>query len=110
MSSLPVPVSPEMNTVESVGATLAILESETFSVFEDPDVWPDTVDYEGPNSATFARRPLARFMLPLSERWQLNFGIEQPESEVDTSIDPNATSINHAPDIGVNFARPMRPS
>src|SRR3954468_10358890 len=21
----------------------------TFSVFEDPDVWPDTVDYEGPN-------------------------------------------------------------
>ena len=85
------------------GQVYNIIVGMTFSVFEDPDVWPDTVDYEGPNSATFARRPLARFMLPLSERWQLNFGIEQPESEVDTTIDPNATSVNHAPDVGVNF-------
>jgi hypothetical protein len=34
---------------------------QTFSVFEDPDAWPDTVDYEGPNSAVFARRPLVRY-------------------------------------------------
>ena len=25
-----------------------IIVGQTFSVFEDPDVWPDTVDYEGP--------------------------------------------------------------
>ena len=48
-------------------------------------------------SFIFARRPLARFMLPINERWQMNFGLEQPESEVDTSIDPNAASVNHAP-------------
>jgi hypothetical protein len=84
------------------GQIYNIIVGMTFSVFEDPDVWPDTVDYEGPNSAIFARRPLARFMLPLNERWQLNFGLEQPESEIDTSIDPTARGVNHSPDIGVN--------
>jgi len=71
-------------------------------VFEDPDVWPDTVDYEGPNSAVFARRPLARYQLPISKEWQLNFGLEQPSAEVDASFDPDARSVNHAPDGGIN--------
>lgn len=75
---------------------------QTFSVFEDPDAWPDTVDYEGPNSAVFARRPLVRYQLPLNKKWQLNFGLEQPGAEVDTSIDPDARSVNHAPDGGLN--------
>jgi len=51
---------------------------QTFSVFEDPDAWPDTVDYEGPNSAIFARRPLVRYQLPLNDHWQMNFGVEKP--------------------------------
>jgi hypothetical protein len=84
------------------GQIFNIIVGQTYSVFEDPDVWPDTVDYEGPNSAVFARRPLARYQLPLSKEWQLNFGLEQPGSEVDTSIDPDARSVNHAPDGGIN--------
>jgi len=75
---------------------------QTFSVFEDPDAWPDTVDYEGPNAAIFARRPLVRYQVPLNKKWQLNFGLEQPGAEVDTSIDPQARSVNHAPDGGFN--------
>jgi hypothetical protein len=71
-----------------------IIVGQTFSIFEDPDVWPDTVDYEGPNSAIFARRPLIRYLQPLGKEWQLNFGIEQPESEVDTTGDEEARSIN----------------
>jgi DcaP outer membrane protein len=76
---------------------------QTFSVFEDPDAWPDTVDYEGPNSAIFARRPLVRYQLPLNEKWQLNFGVEKPGAEIDTSIDSDARSVNHAPDGGFNI-------
>jgi hypothetical protein len=85
------------------GQIFNITVGQTYSVFEDPDVWPDTVDYEGPNSAVFARRPLARYQLPLSKEWHLNFGLEQPGSEVDTSIDPDARSVNHAPDGGMNI-------
>ena len=75
---------------------------QTFSVFEDPDAWPDTVDYEGPNSAIFARRPLVRYQWQVAKNWQLNFGLEKPSSEVDTSNDPDAQQVNHAPDGGFN--------
>jgi hypothetical protein len=84
------------------GQIYNVVLGQTFSVFEDPDAWPDTVDYEGPNSAVFARRPLVRYMLPLNKKWQLNFGLEKPASEVDTSPDPDAQQVNHAPDGGLN--------
>ncbi|HZS19094.1 MAG TPA: DcaP family trimeric outer membrane transporter [Candidatus Udaeobacter sp.] len=84
------------------GQIYNVVLGQTFSVFEDPDAWPDTVDYEGPNSAIFARRPLVRYMLPLNKKWQLNLGLEKPGSEVDTSIDPGAQQVNHAPDGGMN--------
>jgi outer membrane DcaP-like protein len=85
------------------GQIYNVVLGQTFSVFEDPDAWPDTVDYEGPNSAVFARRPLVRYMLPLNKKWQLNFGLEKPSSEVDTSIDPDAQQVQHAPDGGLNI-------
>ena len=85
------------------GAVHNVIVGMTFSVFEDPDVWPDTVDFEGPNSAIFARRPLARFMLPIGEQFHMNFGIEQPESEIDSSVDPGGAAINHWPDVGANI-------
>src|SRR5581483_11518481 len=74
----------------------------TYSIFEDPDVWPDTVDFEGPNSMIFARQPTIRYLLPMGEHWQLNFGIQQPASEVDTFNTNSISSVNHAPDGGVN--------
>ncbi len=73
----------------------------TFGIFEDPDIWPDTVDFEGPNSTIFSRQPVARYMMKLSDSWQMNIGIHQPSSEVDTT-NTDASSINHLPDFGVN--------
>jgi len=85
------------------GEIYNVVVGMTYSVFEDPDAWPDTVDYEGPNSAIFARRPLARVMLQLTDAWHVNLGVEQPESEVDNSIDPNGSGVNHWPDVGANI-------
>jgi DcaP outer membrane protein len=79
-----------------------IVVGQTYSIFEDPDVWPDNVDYEGPNSAIFARRPLVRYLLPFNKEWQMNFGIEQPEAEIDLTSQDGARSYNNAPDGGVN--------
>ncbi|HEY6153389.1 MAG TPA: DcaP family trimeric outer membrane transporter [Candidatus Udaeobacter sp.] len=84
------------------GQIFNVVLGQTFSVFEDPDAWPDTVDYEGPNSAVFARRPLVRYQWQVAKNWQLNFGLEKPASEVDTSIDPDAQQVQHAPDGGLN--------
>jgi hypothetical protein len=85
------------------GEIFNFVVGQTYSVFEDPDAWPDTVDYEGPNSAVFARRPLVRYQWEMNKHWQMNFGLEKPGSEVDTSNDPNARSVNHAPDGGFNI-------
>jgi hypothetical protein len=84
------------------GQIFNVVLGQTFSVFEDPDAWPDTVDYEGPNSAIFARRPLVRYQWQVAKNWQFNFGLEKPASEVDTSIDPDAQQVQHAPDGGLN--------
>ena len=80
----------------------------TYSCFEDPDAWPDTVDYEGPNSQIFARRALVKYTLPLNDKWQMNFGIEAPSSETDANSQTvtsssNITQNNSAPDGTMNF-------
>jgi hypothetical protein len=75
---------------------------QTTSVFEDPDAWPDTVDYEGVNSIATSRRPLIKYLWPINDHWQVTLGLEKPGAEVDTTIDPDASSVNHAPDGGFN--------
>ena len=76
----------------------------TYSCFEDPDAWPDTVDFEGPNSVIFARRALVRYMLPLSDAWEMNFGLEAPGSEVDGNSTTNSvSSVSSAPDGTMNI-------
>jgi hypothetical protein len=76
----------------------------TYSIFEDPDVWPDTVDFEGPNSMIFARQATVRYMMPLADQWQVNFGVQQPASEIDNEgIAANASGVNHLPDGGFNI-------
>jgi hypothetical protein len=84
------------------GQIYNIIVGQTFSVFEDPDVWPDTVDYEGPNSAIFARRPLIRYQHAFNNQWQANVGVEQPDTELDSTGRPDASTVNHAPDGGFN--------
>jgi hypothetical protein len=79
-----------------------VIVGKTYGVFEDPDVWPDTVDYEGPNSVLFVRRELVRFQLPVSKEWHLNFGIEKPTIQVDSTIDKNLDTIKKYPEVGVN--------
>jgi hypothetical protein len=75
---------------------------QAFSVFEDPDVWPDTVDYEGPNAMIFARRPLARYAVPLDDAWNVNFGVEQPDTLAAAYFGQTVTAQNHAPDVTAN--------
>ena len=44
------------------GQYYGLVAGFTYGVFEDPDSWPDTVDYEGPNALIFARRPLVHYI------------------------------------------------
>lgn len=76
----------------------------TYGVFEDPDIWPDTVDYEGPNAVIFSRRPVAQYTVAWSDNWNTTFGIEKPDIYVDTNSGPNAggSTLHRMPDLGFN--------
>lgn len=84
------------------GQIYNIIVGKTYSTFEDPDVWPDTVDYEGPNSAIFVRRELVRYQLAVSKEWYLNFGIEKPTPSIENDTDSNMDTIKRWPEIGIN--------
>jgi len=76
----------------------------TYSVWEDPDSWPDTVDYEGPNAMIFARRPVAQYTYAWNDCWNSTFGVEKPDIFVDLNSGPNpgVSTITRIPDLGFN--------
>jgi len=76
----------------------------TYGVFEDPDSWPDTVDYEGPNSTIFSRRPVAQYTAAWNEHWNTTFGVEKPDIFVDLDSGPNpgTATLTPMPDLGFN--------
>lgn len=76
----------------------------TYGVWEDPDSWPDTVDYEGPNAVIFSRRPVAQYTYLWNENWNTTFGVEKPDIYVDLNSGPNpgTTQLTAMPDLGFN--------
>ena len=75
----------------------------TYGIWEDPDSWPDTVDYEGPNAVIFSRRPVAQYTVSSGD-WNTTFGVEKPDIYVDTASGPNAggSQMTRMPDLGFN--------
>jgi hypothetical protein len=76
----------------------------TYGVFEDPDSWPDTVDYEGPNAVIFSRRAVAQYTVPWNDNWNTTFGVEEPDIFVDLNSGPNpgGNQLTAMPDLGFN--------
>jgi hypothetical protein len=82
------------------GSYYGLVGGFTYGIFEDPDSWPDTVDYEGPNSLVFARRPLLHYIHELAPDWTITGALESPQIQIDTDNDPGATQQQKAPDAG----------
>lgn len=85
------------------GSIYDVTVGQTFSPFEDPDIWPDTVDYEGPNAMIFARYPLVRYKLGLTDWLSLNPGLSQSDTQVASFDGDPVGSVNHAPDFAMNL-------
>jgi len=84
------------------GQFYGLVAGYTYGIFEDPDAWPDTLDYEGPNSVIFARRPLVHYTFTLTDAWNVTLGLEDPDIFIDKTGDPDATRRTRAPDGGFN--------
>jgi DcaP outer membrane protein len=77
------------------------LIGQTFSNFMDPDAFPDTLDFQGPNGMISVRNPQFRYGIALSPSTTLYVSLEKPSSDVafktpQFSAQPNAPSPDGA--------------
>jgi hypothetical protein len=72
------------------------LIGQTFSNFMDPDAFPDTLDFQGPNGMVSIRNPQLRYGFALSPSTTLYLSVEKPSSDV-TFKTSNFSSTANAP-------------
>lgn len=92
------------------GQAWNFLIGQTYSAFQDIDVFPDVVDYQGPNGIVNRRQPQIRYTHPVYDygdnNLQLFASIEQPDGKLDLDNNSSATdpsSVNHVPDGVLGF-------
>jgi hypothetical protein len=86
------------------------LVGQTFSNFMDPDGFPDTLDFQGPNGVVNARNPQLRYGFALSPSTTFYVSVEKPSSDVkfktpQFSAQPNAPSPDGAIRLRQEFER-----
>jgi hypothetical protein len=59
------------------------LAGQTWSLFMDPDVFPNTIDYWGPVGMVFFRNPQIRYTPVDNEGWRAAIALESPGSALD---------------------------
>ncbi|MFB6455326.1 DcaP family trimeric outer membrane transporter [Chitinophaga sp. Hz27] len=74
-----------------------------WSGFMDIDVFPNTLDYEGPNAMVFVRQVQVRYTQPLSRRSTLAFSLENPGSDVKFPVDSGMSARTLFPDVVAQF-------
>jgi hypothetical protein len=77
------------------------LVGQTFSNFMDPDAFPDTLDFQGPNGMVNVRNPQLRYGFALSPSTTFYISVEKPSSDIifktpQFSSQPNAPSPDGA--------------
>ena len=87
-----------------------LLIGQTFSNFMDPDAFPDTLDFKGPNGMVSVRNPQLRYGFALSPSTTLYVSVEKPSSDIafktpEFSAQPNAPGPDGAIRLRQEFER-----
>lgn len=71
-----------------------ILVGQTWSAWEDADVIPDTVDFEGPNSWIFRLQPQLRYTYALNKENIIAVSVEQQNTEMQGTVTSPSGTVN----------------
>ncbi len=74
------------------------LIGQTWSTLMDLDAMPNTVDFEGPNSAVSLRAPMIRYSHNFGKGFKLSAAIELPEVSI-SYIPPFTSAPQYIPDV-----------
>jgi hypothetical protein len=100
--------TPRLRHAYAQGRNLLI--GQTFSNFMDPDGFPDTLDFQGPNGMVSIRNPQLRYGIALSPTTTFYISVEKPSSDIifktpQFSAQPNAPSPDGAIRLRQEFER-----
>ena len=92
------------------GQARNFLVGQTFTNFMDPDAFPDTLDFMGPNGMANLRNPQFRYTVGLSKGTVLSVSIEKPTSDISFktpqfSAQPNSPSPDGMVRVRQEFQR-----
>lgn len=87
-----------------------LLIGQTFSNFMDPDAFPDTLDFQGPNGMVSIRNPQLRYGIALGPSTTFYISVEKPSSDIifktpQFSSQPDAPSPDGAIRLRQEFER-----
>lgn len=87
-----------------------VLIGQTFSNFMDPDGFPDTLDFQGPNGMVSIRNPQLRYGIALTPSTTFYISVEKPSSDIafktpQFSSQPDAPSPDGAIRLRQEFER-----
>lgn len=71
----------------------------TFTNFMDIDSWPDTLEFYGPNAATFLFNAQVRYTHPLREGLSLAGAMETPRTDITCNAAPGCGPRERFPDL-----------
>jgi hypothetical protein len=75
-----------------------LLVGQTFTNFMDPDGFPDTLDFQGPNGMINLRNPQLRYGLALTPSTTFYMSVEKPSSDI-LFTTPQFTSSPNTPHV-----------
>jgi len=80
----------------------SFLVGQTWTTLMDLDAMPNTIDFEGPNSAVSLRAPMVRYTYGASRPFSMQLALEMPEVSMSYKR-PFAESYQYIPDLIINF-------
>jgi len=84
------------------GQVGSFLIGQTWTTLMDLDATPNTIDFEGPNSAVALRAPMIRYSFGASKPFSMQFALEMPDVSI-TYRNPYAESYQYVPDLIVSL-------
>jgi hypothetical protein len=87
------------------------LAGQAYTLFMDPDIFPNVVDYWGPSGMVYVRNPQIRYIVMDDEQYRFAVAIEKPSDDVDPGrvreIDPalsdSLQGTEEVPDVTAQF-------
>jgi DcaP outer membrane protein len=86
------------------GQVANITIGQTWTTFYDPDVSPETLDFEGPGSLSVLRQPQFRYTFPLiKDQMHLAIAAEQPNVDLTGPTIGSGVGKNMTPDLAAHW-------